>query len=176
MARASRFRLVEGGDSKRDMHRDFERYYRESFSMVYNYIFRRVGNHTAAEDITSEAYLRAARYFSRFDPTRAKFSTWVISIANNCVSDYFSRTPENVPIEDIAEGAYAEEAETDQIGDAELASQLLATLDDEERQLVYLKYYEQLRNTEIAQIMGMNASTISTKLSRAMAKMRAVAS
>lgn len=176
MARASRFRLVEGGDSKQSMHRDFERYYRESFSMVYNYIFRRVGNHATAEDVTSEAFLRAARYFSRFDPTRAKFSTWVISIANNCISDYFAKAPDNVNIDDIAEGAYAQESETDQIGDAELAAQLLATLDDEERKLVYLKYYEQLRNTEIAQIMGMNASTISTKLSRAMAKMRAVAS
>lgn len=175
MARASRFRVVEGG-ANADPRLSFEEYYRESFPMVYNYIFRRVGNRTAAEDVTSEAFLRAARFFGRFDPTRAKFSTWVISIARNCINDYFSRETDNVPIEEIAEGAYAQESESDRVGESELAEQLLAVLDDDERELVYLKYYEERRNTEIAEILGMNASTVSTKLSRAVAKMRAVAS
>ena len=177
MALGSRFRVIRGGNTgERDLRRDFERDYRESYPMVYNFIFRRVGNRTAAEDVTSEAFLKAARYYERFDPERAKFSTWVISIARNCINDYFTRSTESVPIEDIAEGAYAEDSQTDNVGDEELAEQLLSVLDDEERQLVFLKYYEEKRNTEIAEILGLNASTVSTKLSRAVAKMRAVAS
>ena len=46
---------------------------------------------------------------------------------------------------------------------------------DESRELVFKKYYEQKSNKQIALEMDMNASTVSTKLSRAMAKMRTVA-
>jgi RNA polymerase sigma-70 factor (ECF subfamily) len=177
VALGSRLRLVRGGQVSSDPKQEFERNYRENYPMVYNYVFRRVADRSAAEDVTSEAFLRAARYFSRFDPERAKFSTWVISIARNCINDYFARSADSVPLDEISEGAYAqEEVGNDHVGNVELAEQLLAVLDDDERRLVYLKYYEERRNTEIAEILGMNASTVSTRLSRAMAKMRAVAS
>ena len=52
---------------------------------------------------------------------------------------------------------------------------LLEVLDDESRELVFKKYYEQKSNKQIALEMDMNASTVSTKLSRAMAKRRTVA-
>ena len=48
-------------------------------------------------------------------------------------------------------------------------------LDDDERELVVLKFREDMRNVDIAQQLGMNASTVSTLLSRAVAKMRAAA-
>lgn len=161
-------------DPKREAKLAFERDYRESYSFVYNYIFRRVADRTAAEDITSEAFLRAARFYDRFDPERAKFSTWVISIAHNCIIDYYRRDPVTADLEEVPEGAYAVENDfAEQTGNADLAEKLLSVLDDTERELIAKKYYEGKRNVEIADEMGMNLSTVSTKLARALAKMRA---
>ena len=39
----------------------------ESYSSVYNYAYYRTLDSTAAEDITAEAFLRAARFFESFD-------------------------------------------------------------------------------------------------------------
>ena len=174
MAGGSRLRLVRGGGETRNGA--FERYYRECYPMVYNHVFRRLADYSATEDVVSEAFLRAARFFDRFDPARAKFSTWVISIARNCISDYYSRNVPTAAIEDVSEAAFATtDSYDDQSGERDLARRLLELLDDAERELVHMKYYEGKRNIEIAKELGINASTVSTKLARAMAKMRAAA-
>lgn len=168
-------RVVRGGKGS-DAARSFELRYRESYPMVYNYVLRRMASREAAEDVVSEAYLHAARAYGRYDPARARFSTWVITIACNCMRDWWAAHPTTAPLEEIAEGAYAEDGEHDAgLADRDLVERLLRVLDDEERELVHLKYYEGRRNVEIAERLGMNASTISTKLARAMAKMRAAA-
>lgn len=164
--------MVNGGRA-RSSAESFEKLYMESYSSVYNYAYYRTLDATAAEDITAEAFLRAARFFDSFDSERAKFSTWVKSIANNCIADYYRKHRPTTEIDEVMENTVlTAEDTTEQILDADLVKQLLTLLDDEERQLVYMKYYEGMRNSEIAQELGMNQSTISTKLSRAMAKMR----
>lgn len=169
-------RLVGGDRSERALKRAFERDYRESYPMIYNFVLRRVANREVAEDIVSDTFLHAARAYAEFDPTRAKFSTWVISISRNCISDYFRREQVTADIDDVPEGSFATvEDYGEQTSDQDEVLRLLQELDDEERELVYLKYYEGKRNVEIAEALGMNASTISTKLARAMAKMRAAA-
>ncbi len=170
------WKMVGRRRSERDPKAAFEQYYREAYPLVYNYIFRRVADRTAAEDVTSEAFLRAARFFDRFDAERAKFSTWVISIAHNCIIDYYRHDPATADLEEIPEGVYADENDfAQQTVDADLASKLLSALDPAERELVAMKYYEGKRNVEIADELGINLSTVSTKLSRAVAKMRAAA-
>ena len=173
MARVDGMRLVSGRRG-RSPERAFEHAYRDSYPLVYNYVFRRMPNREASEDVVAEAFMRAARYFDRFDESRAKFSTWVISIARNCISDYYEHNVASASLDDVPEGAYAEDDERDaRLIDDELVRQLLAVLDDEERELIALKYYEGRRNVEIAQELGMNPSTVSTKLARTIAKMRA---
>lgn len=158
----------------------FERYYRESYRTVYGYVYSLVLNRDDADDIVSEAYLKAAKAFSRFDPSKASFSTWVCTIARNLVYSRartkkrrgeFNESEVDLDFTRIA----SNDEEPDFNEDADLAQKLLAVLSDEERELVYLKIYEELSNKEIAERLGMNASTVGTKLSRAMAKMRAAA-
>lgn len=174
VARSERFRVVRGG-RREDPKQAFERLYRESYPLVYNYIFRRVLDRTGAEDVTSEAFMRAARYFDRFDPERAKFSTWVISIARNCLNDYYERSRPTAPLESVSETTYAiEDSNVENILDADLAQKLLAVLDDDDRELMFMKFYEGKRNSEIAAELGINASTVSSRVARAIAKMREV--
>ena len=66
-----------------DSEREFERLYRQSYALVYNYVCYRMPGSAAVEDIVSEAFLSAARNFHRYDASRSKFSTWVVAIAKN---------------------------------------------------------------------------------------------
>ena len=112
----------------------------ESYSSVYNYAYYRTLDSTAAEDITAEAFLRAARFFESFDPERAKFATWVKSIANNCLADYYRKHRPTTEIDEVLENTVLmTEDTTETILDEDLVTQLLELLDDEERQLVYMK-------------------------------------
>ena len=55
----------------------------------------------------------------------------------------------------------------------ERVAKLLANLSPEDRELVYLKYYQGKKNVEIAQLLDMNPSTVATRLRRALQAMRA---
>ena len=178
--RSSHLRLVTDEPNITYDAATFERYYRESYRTVYGYTYSLVLNRDDADDIVSEAFFKAARAFTRFDPSKAAFSTWVCTIARNLVYSR-ARTQQRrgtfneseLEFDFTTVASYDEEPDFNE--DANLAQKLLAVLTEEERNLVYLKVYEELSNKEIAARLGMNASTVGTKLSRAMAKMRSAA-
>ncbi|MBQ9004426.1 MAG: sigma-70 family RNA polymerase sigma factor [Eggerthellaceae bacterium] len=154
---------------------EFERLYLESYAAVYNYVRYRMDNDVEVEDVVSEAFMRAARAFGTFDSTRAKFSTWVITIARNCMMDHWRRAHPAIELDNISGDRLAVPDTTGGVADRDLVGRLLAVLDDTERNLVLMKYREGFRNVDIAAELGMNASTVSTKLANALAKMRTVA-
>lgn len=161
--------------SSADDERAFTQLYLESYSLVYNYVFRRMGGSAAAEDVVAEAFLLAARSFARFDPSRAKFSTWVTRIALNCMASHYRREHELVSLDELPDVFPSGEDEQAAFDNQDLATRLLAVLDDDERQIVLKKYRDGMRNVEIAAELDMNASTVSTVVSRAVAKMRTAA-
>ena len=179
----SKFKVIRSGSSDGSCHADetsraaeFERLYRESYSMVYGRTLFRLRDKEAARDVTSEAFLRAARNFDKFDSSKAKFSTWVCSIANNCIIDYFRRRKEYTPLEDVPESVVAVNDDPSQcVANSDLAQRLLAVLDEQDREIVYMKYCEGWTNGEIASELGMNPSTVSTRVQRSLTKMRAAA-
>ena len=152
----------------------FERLYRESYPTVFGHVLFRMRDEEAALDVTAEAFLRAARNFDRFDSSKAKFSTWVIAIARNCISDHYRKNIEHTPIDAIPESALTTGMDHVQsIADADLARRLLEKLDPDDREMVFMKYCEERTNADIAHILGMNPSTVATRVHRALAKMRA---
>ena len=135
---------------------------------------------TVAEDVTSEAFIKAARAFDRYDPERAQFSTWVITIARNVLISNIRKTGKEYTASDAAIDPDLQSTsdiypslEND---DTETLRQLLLVISEEDRELVRLKFFEGLQNKEIAEVLGINASTVGTKVQRALAKMKAVAS
>ena len=163
---------LRGVAGRRHQKRRFEDLYLESYDRVFSYACLRMPNDSNVEDVVSEAYLKAARAFDYYDPSRAQFSTWVITILNNVMVDYWRRTRTTVAIEDVAESAFAVPDTTEDIANRELVAQLVAMLEPDEADLVLMKYRDGKHNSEIAAELDMNVSTVSTKLSRAIQKMR----
>ena len=168
-------------DDVRDA-RSFERYYRENYQRVYGYVYTITLSHDETEEVVSEAFLKTARLFESYDSSRASFGTWVCTIARNIAFDRMRKRKrrnewtESELDTDLSGIAGAEEEfDLEDSGDAQLAEKLLASLSDGDRELVYLKFYREMRNTEIAEALHMNASTVSTRLSRAIARMRKAA-
>jgi RNA polymerase sigma-70 factor (ECF subfamily) len=62
---------------------------------------RLVGDRDEAEDIAQEAFVKAYLQLERFDPSRARFSTWLYRIATNLAIDYLRVHKRKVEVEDI---------------------------------------------------------------------------
>ena len=154
---------------------DLDELFEEYYPRLFNYLYYRTLNRAVSEDLVSQAMLNIVRRFESFDPERGNLDQWVFSITRNAFYSYLRQHKEETDIDTIPESivSYEDDALESDMDEGRLVQSLLAQLTDEERELVYLKYWEELSNKEIATRLDMNASTVSTKLWRATEKMRA---
>src|SRR5579863_8665967 len=68
----------------------FEERIAETRKRIYRQVFRMLGNHSDAEDITQETLVRAWSARARYDPARS-FDAWILRIAANLCIDRIRR-------------------------------------------------------------------------------------
>jgi RNA polymerase sigma-70 factor (ECF subfamily) len=136
---------------------------------LYQFLFRHTGGRDV-DDLYQETWLRVVRAAGRFDPTR-RFSTWLFQIAVNLCRDWHRRPPPD-PVDpvDVAraaggvDGFAAAEAGID-------ARRLLAVLPEAQRSVVLLRYYHDLPEDEVAEILGCPRGTVKSRLHHALARL-----
>jgi len=147
--------------------------YEQHVSMVYNYAFYRILDRAQAEDITSLVFEKVLRNYARFDSAKSSITTWIMRIARNTLIDYYRTHKTYVALDELGSRELVAEDDDIDIDDSERdLRRLLAVLSDSDREIVFLKYFEQKRNVEIAALLGMKAPTVATRLSRSLQAMR----
>lgn len=156
--------------------RQLENLYRANFQKVYNYAYYSLLNQADAEDVTSAVFLKAVANIDRFDPSKASFSTWIMRIAHNVLIDRYRARKVSIPLENISGNEPSCEDDYPVLNDRQQRlAELLSCLSAEDRELIYLKYYQEKKNIEIARMLDMNPSTVATRLRRALIAMRSKA-
>lgn len=133
--------------------------YRERVSA---YVFGKVGHIQDAEDLISTVFLKIYQNTDRFDPSRAKLSTWIYSITRNTVIDYFRTRKIYCELDEMTlwEDPISESLEAEEL--LEQLYQALAKLTERQRDLIILRYYTGKTLKEISVSLGM--SYINTKI------------
>lgn len=137
---------------------------------VYAYVAYRVGDGAEAEDITSEAFERALRYQSSFDPRRGDATAWLIGIARRCIADAGLRR--ELPIDEPDERG-EEGHEDDAVRRIEMRA-AVAQLDERDRELVALRYGADLTAKQIGELLDMRTNAVEVALHRALARLRSI--
>ena len=96
------------------------------------------------------------------------FKTWLMRILINECKDIFRQKNHDTELDNFAEGVHCEELDLCEW------KQLLLCLDEESRKIVELYYFDEFSVKEISALLEMNSNTVSTKLSRARAKLKKV--
>ena len=146
------------------------------YSLVFNQVAR---NHEVAQDIVQETFVATLKSAAKFRG-QSKVYTWLCSIANKKVSDFYRRQKRQAKYQTITA------LEPDQLGGEALASnpveseerhevarQVLFSLPLHYRQVLILKYVEEMPVLEISQIMGRSPKSIEGLLTRARNELRA---
>jgi RNA polymerase sigma-70 factor, ECF subfamily len=135
------------------------------------------------EDLAQEVFLKVFRALSRFDPSRAKFTTWVYTFVRNHCFDVLKRRrvptsslhatdPDEAPRDfaDRRELVPTHDAENQELG--RRISEALSTLGEEQRMVFILREYEGLDYKEIAEVTGVSEGTVKSRLFRAKESLR----
>lgn len=154
--------------AQQDDRRALDALLRIEFDRIYAIARRITGNHADADDATQEALLAIARGLPRFDG-RSSFKTWVYRVTTNACLDELRRRSRR-PLATDAEVLSARAAPTRDVSEsvtAELAlDEALRALPIEFRAAVVLRDLCQLDYAEIADVLGIPAGTVRSRIAR----------
>lgn len=144
---------------------------------AFNLAFRICGNREEAEEIAQDAFLKAFRSLKDFRK-KSSFSTWLYRIVyNTSISLVRARGIRVLSLEEFPADAVdflSESKNEDEAIDNyrnSLVNFALQKLQEEERGLITLYYYDDLETDEIARITGIRKQNIKVRLFRARQKM-----
>lgn len=136
---------------------------RENYTDIYKFCFYHVENKEVAQDITQDVFLK---FLSRLDDyyEYGKLKNYLYVVAKNSIRDYF-RKPKELSLDEV-------EGEVPDNGMEEIPVRIdvlrvLNSLEPFEKELIILRYYQELRIKDIARILNMPISSIRYKLKKA---------
>lgn len=153
---------------------EFEQVWEQHLPVVYGFVAHLVRDQHVAEDITAEAFEKAWRHWARYDPRRAKPSTWLCHIARNLAVDHLRRAGRAIPATDEELAALAPAAHDAELWEGLPPAMVAAVgrLSDVEREIVVLRVLLDFSLPEAAEVAGVSHSACGTYYSRALAKLR----
>jgi RNA polymerase sigma factor (sigma-70 family) len=154
----------------------FERLFEEHAERLFSFLAYRTGNRALAEDLLSETFERVLRSRQRFDPRRGSERRWLYTIALNLLRDNARRhTHEERVLRHAGTEAALEEESDPRLAAVEHRDELyraLATLNDDEREALALRFGADLKLRDIARIVGDGESAVEGRVYRALRKLR----
>ncbi len=132
------------------------------YDTVYAYCYRKLGNRDDAQDITQETFLHFCRNFDSY-AQKGKVKNYLYTIAHNL---YVSMLRRNTPAHLEEPEKSASSDNVDQFEAADSIKTALTELPDEQRDVILLRFYHDLKLKDIAQITGSGLSVTKYRLSQ----------
>ena len=124
----------------------------------------------AADDVVQETLLRLWTQADRYEPNKARLTTWLHRIAHNLCIDYFRQNRQSQDINDDDQaGPEADYLASQQ---AVRVNNALKKLPERQRSALILTHYQGLSNKETAAIMALSVDALESLLRRARAKLK----
>lgn len=156
----------------------FLRLYDQLADSLFRHIYVRVSNREKAVDIVQETFAKLWRHMSLSREIRNE-KAFVYRIAHNLIIDEYRR-PKDVSLEFLTEEIsfdVLDESESSKtVASAELSRVLKAidSLADRHKEVLLMRYVEELLPQEIAEITGLSENVVSVRLNRAVKKLKEV--
>lgn len=155
----------------------YDRYRRPVFATAY----RIIQDTEEAMDATQEIFIKIYRSLRQWNPSKAKFSTWLYRLACNQSIDFWrrrQRRSESPLPEDRSRNSVIEEAirspseELESKEEIDRIRRCAESLPELQKKIFILRYFQELKLEEIAEMENCSLGTVKTSLFRATQTMR----
>jgi RNA polymerase sigma-70 factor, ECF subfamily len=159
----------------------FEVFYDRHGGAAYSLAYRIVGEASAAEDVTQEAFISIWRSGGRYDRTRGSVRAWTLGVVRNRAIDALRRTAGKAPKLTFDDEMILEQRPSGDLTDDEAIRRhearelrgVLSELPAEQSKVIQLAYFAGFSHSEIAEVLGMPLGTVKGRMRLAMEKIRA---
>jgi RNA polymerase sigma factor (sigma-70 family) len=156
--------------------RDFTELYDEYFDRVNRYLRYRVSNPWDADDLTTTVFLKALEKFDQYSRT-SPFASWIFRIAHNAYVDFVRKNRE-LPVdqEEMLSGEIDDTWQPEQQAlsneEIRLLKDRLEMLTQDQRDVLTLRYFADLKIHQIAEVLGKTESSVKMISYRALQRLQ----
>lgn len=153
---------------------NFERLFDEHSASLFAFLVYRSGSRSLAEDLLSETFERVLRSHHRFDPRKGSERRWLYTIALNLLRDHARRAAhEEKALQHVGAGTHdSSDSGLEAVEHRDELQRALATLRDDEREALALRFGADLKLRDVARILGEGESAMEGRIYRALKKLR----
>lgn len=154
---------------------------------LYNFVIRYISSREAAEDLVQEVFLRVLKGAQKYQQ-KAKFTTWLYTIARNLCIDYSRRqkhrkvasldqptssaSESGTLMEVIPSGTATSDREIYNAQLAQAMHRAVRSLPGDQREVFLMREFLNLSFKEIGQIIGISENTVKSRMRYALSKLR----
>ncbi len=160
----------------RDDSTAFVQLYRSHYDVIFRYCAHRLFERAKAEDVTSEVFLKVVENIQGFKGNEQQFRCWLYRIATNAVNNHLRKTNRRNRLLKVArEQTNSRVAYCEELAEKlTVLREAVFTLKPRYQTIITLRFFENLKLTEIAEVLGSSPGTIRSQLTRSLAKLRKV--
>ena len=140
---------------------------------LYKYVYIRCGyNRELAEDITQDIFVKAWEKRNTFNPSKSTLKNWIYVIARNHLIDTYRK--KKISVKSFDEDIYVKDLNIS-VEDEAVVSDILKNLDrlkEKEKEVIVLRYVQDLEIEDIAKILGKSKNTTKVMIHRAIKKLK----
>jgi len=142
---------------------EFESLLKSERISVERFVRFRLNEKADADDILQEIYLTAYQKFPQLK-NKDSFKAWSISIARNKCNNYFRKkaTQYEIPIDEITESELSDSRHG--VSVVETVRETLDLLGNQDKQILYLYFWKELPQAEIAKQLNIPVGTVKSRL------------
>lgn len=152
----------------------FNQLYLAYIRPIYRYIYCKVGDVKQTEDLTAQVFLEALESLPRYHHN-GHFSAWLFSIARHKVVDHYRTQRSDLPIE-VTDGESDNKVDPlstlIQTEETQRISKFIHLLDEQDQELLRLRFVAELNFAEIARLINSNMEATKKRFYRLLAHLR----
>lgn len=151
----------------------FAALYDHYVTRIFKYVQRQVPDEATAQDLTATTFEKALRHIRRYQVQGSSFGAWLYRIAHNELMSYYRRQKFLSPLKWLGktEGRKPETAVAQREEHSQL-HQALAQLSANDRDIIHLRYFEELNSEEVAEILDCSTQNVYVRLHRALQRLQ----
>jgi len=149
--------------------------YRQHQAGVYRYMLYRLNDHHAAEDLTSEVFVRMIRSLGSYNANGVPFQAWLYRIAHNLAIDYYRQNGRYKQVEfheNLMETGVDPARAVERRLTAENIHSALRDLNENQREVIVLRFIVRMPIAETALVLHKSEDAIKGLQRRALENLR----
>lgn len=143
------------------------------YKIIYSFVYKLTQDYHISYDLTQEVFIKSIKSIKKYKH-QDKLKAWLLTIASNLVKDYFRKESRekqknydiSLDIEDYSSDNSLQMLDREE--NKEYLKRAIDALSLDMREVIMLRYFYDMKISEISKITSTNESTVKTRLRRAL--------